>query len=66
MNLATYLRQQKETREAFAARVGVHPITVTRWVTGSLRPGWDKLAVIERITAGEVTAQDFVPKEPVS
>lgn len=66
MNLATYLKEQNLTREAFANRVGVHPITVTRWVTGSLRPGWDKLAVIERVTGGGVTAQDFMPKEPVS
>ena len=59
MKLSDYLAKQNETRDAFGKRVGAHAVTVTRWVTGSLRPSWEHLAEIEAATDGAVTANDL-------
>jgi DNA-binding transcriptional regulator YdaS (Cro superfamily) len=59
MKLSDYLARKNETRDAFGKRVGAHAVTVTRWVTGSLRPSWEHLAEIEAATDGAVTANDF-------
>lgn len=61
MTLADYLRSRRETHEAFAARVGVHSVTVSKWATGAMRPSWPKLAAIAAATDGAVTAADFMP-----
>lgn len=59
MTLGEYLDGASITRRAFAARLGVHPVTVTKWVTGSQRPSWPLMARIRAATEGRVTAADF-------
>ena len=64
MFLADYLAAQKETRAAFAERVGAHPVTVTKWCTGTMRPSWVQMDLIASATGGAVTAADFMRSQP--
>lgn len=63
MKLSEWLATRGETQAEFAARpeLGVHPITVTKWVTGRQMPRAARMAAIERVTAGAVRAGDFYP-----
>lgn len=60
MTLGDYLRSKGETHDAFARRVGVHAVTVSKWATGAMRPSWPKLEAITAATSGAVTAADFM------
>jgi DNA-binding transcriptional regulator YdaS (Cro superfamily) len=60
MTLTEYLRSRKETHDAFARRLGVHSVTVSKWCSGSMRPSWPKMGAISRATDGAVTAADFL------
>lgn len=60
MTLSDYLRERKETHEAFARRLGVHAVTVSKWTSGAMRPSWPKMEAIARATDGAVTAADFM------
>jgi DNA-binding transcriptional regulator YdaS (Cro superfamily) len=60
MTLTEYLRSQKETHDAFARRLGVHSVTVSKWCSGAMRPSWPKMEAISRATDGAVTAADFL------
>lgn len=61
MKLGSYLTAVDKSPEWFAARIGVDPVTVRRYLSGSRRPEWDVIAVIMEVTGGVVTANDFVP-----
>ncbi len=63
MDLASYLDAENETRGAFAGRIGVHAVTVSKWISGALRPSWPKMQRINSATGGKVTAADF-DREP--
>ncbi len=66
MRLADYLATNDIKPVNFAGRVGVDRSTVSRWLDGSLKPGWKMLVLIARETAGQVTANDFVDgQEPI-
>lgn len=66
MQLTDYLTANKIMPSAFAARVGVDKSTVSRWLDGSLRPGWESLKRIAVATDGQVTANDFIGvQEPI-
>lgn len=60
MTLADYLRHEKQTHEAFAARLGVHAVTVSKWASGAMRPSWPKMEAIQAATGGAVTPADFM------
>ena len=60
MNLSSYLAHAKLTRADFAAQVGAHPVTVSRWATGAALPKRQQMARIEEITGGQVTARDML------
>lgn len=62
MTLDKYLRLRRMTRAEFGTLVGAHPITVHRWCSGVMRPAWHRVAQIEQLTQGAVTAADFVPR----
>jgi transcriptional regulator with XRE-family HTH domain len=64
MKLSDYLAAENLTRDAFAQRLGVHSVTVSKWCTGSQRPSWFFLGRILEITGGAVTATDFMPDAP--
>ena len=50
------------TRAQFAARMGVHPVTVSKWCSGAMRPAWSAIERIQAETGGQVTAQDFMAR----
>jgi DNA-binding transcriptional regulator YdaS (Cro superfamily) len=60
MKLTDFLASQKMTRADFAFRIGVHPVTVSKWCSGAMRPGWGVMERIHAVTEGQVTAQDFM------
>ena len=64
MKLSDYLARVDKTRAQFAAEIGVDPITVGRYVTGTRRPRWDTMARIAKATQGQVTADDFLDPAP--
>jgi DNA-binding transcriptional regulator YdaS (Cro superfamily) len=60
MKLTDFLASEKMTRADFACRIGVHPVTVSKWCSGAMRPGWAAIERIQAVTEGRVTAQDFM------
>lgn len=63
MNLRSYLDVEKETVCGFAARIGVSPCSVWRWLDGSRTPRPVLMRKIFTATDGAVTAADFFPGE---
>jgi DNA-binding transcriptional regulator YdaS (Cro superfamily) len=63
MTLSSYLANQNMTRAQFAARLGVHPVTVSKWCSGAMRPAWSAIERIQAETGGQVTAQDFIKRQ---
>lgn len=60
MKLADYLETVGETHEAFAARIGVSQVTITRYINGRRLPRPHVLTRIVSATKGAVTANDFL------
>ncbi|MBS7810515.1 helix-turn-helix domain-containing protein [Roseococcus pinisoli] len=61
MTLADYLANHRETRMAFAARVGVASSTISRLCRGETAPEASLVAAIVRATGGEVLPNDLFP-----
>jgi DNA-binding transcriptional regulator YdaS (Cro superfamily) len=61
MQLSDYLTRENISASRFAGQVGVYPSTVTRWLRRERRPSIAQAARIEAATAGEVSANDFLP-----
>lgn len=61
MRLSEYLAQAGLRQRALAERLAVSEATVSRWVSGRDMPSGRRLADLERLTQGAVTAADFVP-----
>lgn len=57
MTLREWMSQTGTKPAALAALLGCHVITVYKLASGAARPSFDKLAEIERITEGKVTAR---------
>lgn len=64
MRLSEWLDRSAVKRWEFAARIGVHPVTVSKWIAGVQRPRLEALRSIARETEGAVTANDFVDAVP--
>lgn len=65
MKLQDYLRRHQLSPKAFAERINVSSVTVTRYMTGARRPDWDVMSRIVDATDGAVTADDFLTVERV-
>lgn len=59
MRLGLWLDSRRIPRAAFARLVGVHPVTVTKWVTGTMLPRPEAMDAILRATDGAVAPNDF-------
>jgi DNA-binding transcriptional regulator YdaS (Cro superfamily) len=59
MLFANWLDTQGLSRKAAADLIGTTPVSVYYWAVGRHRPGPTYTKIIERITAGEVTAVDL-------
>ena len=62
MTLSAFLASRNMTRAQFAERMGVHPVTVSKWCSGAMRPAWSAIERIQEETGGQVLAQDFMPR----
>mgnify|MGYP003649266088 CR=1 FL=1 len=59
MKLKTYLEKARINQADFARLIKASPSAVTRWVVGNRRPEIAQMRVIERVTKGQVRAEDF-------
>ena len=60
MRLTDWLRLDgSPDQRSFADRIGVHPVTVSKYATGRMVPRPDVAARIEAVTANQVTIADF-------
>lgn len=60
MKLSEYLRAVDKDAAWFADQIGVDPVSVRRYISGSRRPEWRVIARIKAATGGVVTADDFI------
>lgn len=63
MKLADFLSDKGMSRADFAAALGVSEVTITRYVGGRRMPRVEHLRRIREVTAGAVTADDFLSAE---
>ena len=59
MTLKEWLLKENMTQEAAAKRIGVHEITINRWINGRITPRRAQMARVEEITGGEVKPASF-------
>jgi len=66
MKLADYLAEKRMSAAEFAAQIGLHKSTVSRWIDSdstmdkTFRPSWENIEEVKRATGGAVTADDWV------
>jgi predicted transcriptional regulator len=60
MRLSEYLAKKEMNPEQFAARVGVHPTTIYRLLSGTTIPKRQNLTKIIEATGGEVDISDLM------
>ena len=63
MTLREWISEQGLTQRAAADRLGVHEITLSRWLTGKAIPRREQMASIRQETAGTVDAGSFYAAE---
>lgn len=71
MRLSEYLAKTKTSPEKFAAKVGVHPTTIYRLLSGTTIPKRENLKRIIAATGGEVSVVDLMaaispPEKPAA
>jgi transcriptional regulator with XRE-family HTH domain len=59
MTLREYLKASGITQEEFARQIGVHAVTVNRWVTGGALPLRLRMEQIRLATRGQVLPASF-------
>lgn len=60
MTLSDYIAAHRMTQDEFAELIGVTQPSVGRWIAGERMPRPDTLRRIAELTAGAVTANDFM------
>lgn len=60
MKLSDYLAKEGLRPEEFAARLGVHRSTITRYLNGTRRPDRSLERRVMDVTKGAVTPLDFM------
>lgn len=63
MKLKEYLKTNEIRSEDFAKSLGVSRGGVLKWITGERFPRPKALAKIEKVTDGQVTANDFTAQQ---
>lgn len=64
MKIADWMRKRGLTDAETAALLDVDASTVNRIRRGETQPSWPLAAKIKNVTAGDVTADDFLPALP--
>ncbi len=60
MKLAEYIDLNAIDKREFACLIGVTVVSLNRYLSGERRPEWPVLAVIRKVTGGQVTPNDFL------
>lgn len=63
MNLLDYVKAERGRGAAVAECVGVHPVMVSQWASGTKPIPIERCAAVERATSGEVTRRDLRPED---
>lgn len=63
MKLGEWLKQEKLTQEAFGTLIASDQGHVSDLVRGKVRPRLESVALIEKVTKGAVTAQDWMDQQ---
>ena len=66
MTLREWIGSQGLTQRAAADRLGVHEITLNRWLTGKAIPRREQMTAIREATAGQVEAGSFYEGAPAA
>lgn len=64
MTLREWIATAGLTQRAAAERLGVHEITLSRWLTGRAIPRRDQMTLIGALTAGAVLPNSFYCTSP--
>lgn len=59
MKLEDYLKKYKIRQRAFAVKIGVSEQTVSHWLSGYCKPGYENAIKIYSKTKREVTLEDL-------
>jgi len=60
MDLSEWMKKKKLSDADLAAEVKTDRTTVSRWRRKKTRPDWQAIGVLETLSAGKVTARDFL------
>ena len=60
MLLSQWLKTNGKTGQALAVELGVHPVTISKWIAGTQCPRPEMVVQIGAITGGDVTATDLM------
>lgn len=63
MKLAEYLKAHDISAAEFARRIGVHKVTLSRYIRGVRRPALAHSIAIQKATRGKVKPESFVPAD---
>ncbi|HEM3451970.1 TPA: helix-turn-helix transcriptional regulator [Streptococcus suis] len=64
MNLEEWLAYRKLKKSMFAKLVGVHPVTVSRWISGARQPACEQLGAICHVL--DCKPHEIAWQEPLS
>ena len=59
-SLTKYLKDNDESQQCFAERVGIHQSTVSRILNNTFRPSPELALKIEQATGGQVTRMEIL------
>jgi transcriptional regulator with XRE-family HTH domain len=64
MDMKTWLKHDERTRQEIADQLGVHYITLSRWLIGQGVPSKRYIVKIRKLTKNKVTLKDFLQESP--
>lgn len=68
INLKNLRKRKGLSAKDFAAAIGVSPVTISRWETGDMLPGWDNVSMLAKGLNVEETElfrdPNYQPPEP--
>ena len=64
MKLQNWLEEKRLSKTEFAKRIGITRHALYLYLKGKRQPRLDIALRIERVTNGEVTVEDLIPRKP--
>lgn len=66
MKLGEYIKSEGISQVFFSILSGIHPSTLSRYISGDKKPSLRALSIIHKCTKGKVTPFDFFPEDKAS